>query len=138
MLQALSKNFIHQPNPSSNWVLQGRVMSRQTLKLALNEHVRKRFIDGEYAISDHAIIEARKDGIEPRTVEKLEWVAINGEVIEEYVDRERVLIYAVLKEENLPVHIIVDYSLREEPVVVTAYVPDSKYWLSYKTRKTRK
>lgn len=103
-----------------------------------NEHMRKRFIDGEYAISDHAIIEARKDGIDPRTVEKLEWVAINGEVIEEYVDRKRVLIYAELKEENLPVHIIVDYSLREEPVIVTAYVPDSRYWLNYKTRKTRK
>jgi hypothetical protein len=47
-----------------------------------NKHMRKRFIDGEYAVSDHAIIEARKDGIDPRTVEKLEWVAINGEVIE--------------------------------------------------------
>jgi hypothetical protein len=56
-----------------------------------NEQMKKRFIDGEYAISDHAIIEARKDGIDPRTVEKLEWVAINGEVIEEYLDRKRVL-----------------------------------------------
>lgn len=42
------------------------------------------------------------------------------------------------KEENLPVHIIVDYSLCEEPVIVTAYVPDSRYWLKYKTRKTKK
>ncbi len=100
--------------------------------------MRKQFIDGEYAISDHAIIEAQKGGISPRTVEKLEWVAINGEAIEEYADRERVLIYAELKEEGLPVHIIVDYSFREEPVIVTAYVPDSKYWLNYKTRKTRK
>ncbi len=65
-------------------------------------------------------------------------LAINGEVIEEYVDRKRVLIYAELKEENLPVHIIVDYSFREEPVIVTAYVPDSRYWLKYKTRKARK
>ena len=55
------------------------------------EYIRKRFIDGEYAISDHAIIEAQKDGIVPRTVEKLEWVAINGKVIEEYVDRKRVM-----------------------------------------------
>lgn len=36
------------------------------------EYIRKRFSDGEYSISDHAIIEARKDGIEPNTVEKLE------------------------------------------------------------------
>jgi hypothetical protein len=112
--------------------------SKDLALMNLNSHLRKRFKDGEYAISDHAIIEARKDGLEPRTVEKLEWVAINGEVIEEYVDRKRVLIYAELKEESLPVHIIVDYSLREEPVIVTAYVPDSRYWLNYKTRKTRK
>jgi hypothetical protein len=102
------------------------------------EYIRKRFKDGEYAISDHAIIEARKDGIDPRTIEKLEWVAINGEIIEKYVDRKRVLIYAVLMEENLPVHIIVDYSLREEPVIVTAYVPDSRYWLNFRTRIIRK
>jgi len=48
------------------------------------------------------------------------------------------LIYAELKEENLPVHIIVDFSFRDEPVIVTAYVPDSRYWLKYKTRKSRK
>ena len=99
------------------------------------EYLRKRFIDGEYAISDHAIIEARKDGIVPRTVEKLEWVAISGKVIEEYIDRKRVLIYAELKEDKLPVHIVVDYSFWEEPVIVTSYVPDSRYWIKYKIRK---
>ena len=41
-------------------------------KMELIEAIRERFRNGEYAISDHAIIEARKDGIEPRTVEKLE------------------------------------------------------------------
>jgi len=99
------------------------------------EYLRKRFIDGEYAISDHAIIEARKDGIVPHTVVKLEWVAINGKVIEEYVDRKRVLIYAELKEDKLPVHIVVDYSFWKEPVIVTSYVPNSKYWIKYKIRK---
>ena len=99
------------------------------------EYIRKRFIDGEYAISDHAIIEARKDGIDLGTVEKLEWVAVNGKVIEEYVDRKRVSMYAELKEEKLPVHIVVDYSFWEEPVIVTSYVPDSRYWIKYKIRK---
>jgi len=102
------------------------------------EYIRKRFLDGEYSVSDHAIMEARKDGIEPNTVEKLEWVALNGEVIEEYIDRERILIYANLVEHNLPVHIIVDYSFLEEPVIVTSYVPDSRYWIKYKTRKRKK
>ena len=99
------------------------------------EYLKKRFIDGEYAISDHAIIEARKDGIVPRTVKKLEWTAINGKVIEEYIDRKRILIYAELKEDKLPVHIVVDYAFWEEPVIVTSYVPDSRYWIKFKIRK---
>jgi hypothetical protein len=99
------------------------------------QYIKKKFLDGEYSISDHAIIEARKDGIEPNTVEKLEWVAINGEVIEEYIDRRRILIFANLVEYSLPVHIIVDYSFWEEPVIVTSYVPDSQQWIKYKIRK---
>ena len=71
----------------------------------------------------------------PCTVEKLEWAAINGKVIEESIDRKRVLMYAELKEEKLPVHIVVDYSFWKEPVIVTSYVPDSKYWIKYKIRK---
>jgi len=75
---------------------------RLNYKMIDIEHIKKKFLDGEYSISDHAIIEARKDGIEPNTVDKLEWVAINGKVIEEYIDRQRILIYANLIEYNLP------------------------------------
>lgn len=99
------------------------------------EIIREKFQVGEYAVSDHAIIEARKDGVEPRTVEKLEWVAINGKVIEEYPDRDRFLVYAELEDSELPVHIVVDYSLLEEPVIITAYVPDSRYWIKFQIRK---
>ena len=102
------------------------------------ENIRQRFLDGEYSISDHAIMEARKDGIEPNTVEKLEWIEINGDVIEEYIDRERILIYGNLVDDNLPVHIIVDISFLEEPVIVTSYIPDSRYWIKYKIRKKAK
>jgi hypothetical protein len=98
------------------------------------EFIKNKFKKGEYAVSDHAIMEARKDGIEPTTVKKLEWVAINGEVIEEYPDRDRLLIYAELEENYLPVHIVVDYSDKEEPVIVTSYVPDSHYWIKFKKR----
>lgn len=99
------------------------------------ENIREKFRNGEYAISDHAIIEARKDGIEPGTVSNLEWIAIHGKVIEEYPERERVLMYGSLQENNLPVHIVVDYAYPEEPVIVTAYVPESRYWIKYQIRK---
>ncbi|MFH0924038.1 MAG: hypothetical protein V1872_00135 [bacterium] len=69
------------------------------------EEIRERFRQGDYSVSDHAIIEARKDGIEPQTVTNLEWVAIHGKVIEEYLDRQRSLVYANLSKEELPIHI---------------------------------
>lgn len=99
------------------------------------EEIRKRFRSGEYAVSDHAMIEARKDGIEPHTVTKLEWVAVHGKVIEEYPEREGMLLYAELPEDRLPVHIVVEYSFREEPVIVTGYVPDGRRWVRYQIRK---
>ncbi len=99
------------------------------------EVIRERFKKGEYAVSDHAIIEARKDGIEPNTISDLEWIAINGKVIEEYHDRHRILFYAELPDKKIPAHIVVDYSFKEEPVIVTAYVPDSRYWIKYQIKK---
>ena len=65
----------------------------------------------------------------------MEWVAVHGKVIEEYPERQRILIYAELPEEKLPVHIVVDYSFPEEPVITTAYVPDSRYWIKFQIRK---
>jgi len=97
--------------------------------------IREQFVKGEYAVSDHAITEARKDGIEPNTVKKLEWVVINGKVIEEYPDRDRILMYAELNDDKLPVHVIIDYSFKEEPVIITGYIPDSRYWIKSQIRK---
>ena len=99
------------------------------------EAIREQFRNGEYAVSGHAIIEARKDGIEPHTIVKLEWVAIYGKVIEEYPERQRILLYAKLPDERFPVHIVVEYSFPEEPVIVTAYIPDSRYWIKDQIRK---
>lgn len=105
-------------------------MNKKDLK-----EIRQRFSSGEYAVSDHAIVEARKDGIEPHTITKLEWVAIHGQIIEEYPERERILVYAELPQDRLPVHIVIEYSFWEEPVIVTSYVPDSRHWIKYQIRR---
>ena len=102
------------------------------------EYIKERFSNGEYAVSDHAIVEGRKDGIDPKIVKKLEWVAVHGKIIEEYPDRKRVLIYAEIEDESIPVHIVVDYSEPQEPVIVTSYVPDSKHWIKYQIRKKQR
>lgn len=90
---------------------------------------------GDYAVSDHAIIEARKDGIDPKTVEKLENVVLNGKIIEEYPERHRMLIFGTVDKVDLPVHVVLDYSDIEEPVLVTSYVPDSRHWIKSQIRK---
>ena len=99
------------------------------------EAIREQFRRGLYAVSDHAVMEARKDGIAPRTVWLLEWVAMHGKVIEEYPERERILVYAEEPDNLLPVHIVIDYSFPDEPVIVTAYIPDSRYWMKDQIRK---
>lgn len=103
--------------------------------MGLFDKIKEQIKKGEYAVSDHAIIEARKDGIDPKTVEKLEKVVLNGKIIEKYPERQRMLIYGVVVEDDLPVHIVVDYSEIEEPVFVTSYVPDSRYWIKFQIRK---
>ncbi|MFH1562970.1 MAG: DUF4258 domain-containing protein [Nitrospirota bacterium] len=101
------------------------------------EKIREKIRLGQYSISDHAIIEARKDGLSPKTIKKLEYVALNGKVIEDYPKRNRYLVYAEIPEENIPVHVVIDYSFYEEPAIVTAYIPDSREWINFQIRKKR-
>jgi len=85
--------------------------------------------------TDHAIIEARKDGL---TAEDLEETILKGEVIEDY--GVRVLLLGFTKDDGLPCHVMLEYMLgAEETVVVTAYVPDKKEWeINWKKRRRRK
>ena len=84
--------------------------------------------------TDHALIEARKDGL---TVDDLE-EGIHGEVIEDY--DVRALLLSFTQDDGLPYHIVVEYVLRlREATIVTAYIPDSEEWESnWKRRKRRK
>lgn len=60
---------------------------------------------------------------------------LNGKIIEEYPERQRVLIFGLVDEDDLPVHVVVDCSEIEEPVFVTSYVPDSRHWIKFQIRK---
>jgi hypothetical protein len=89
-------------------------------------------------VSDHAITEAQKDGIAPDTVEKLERVAMNGKMIEDDPARRRCLLVYIFPEVQIPCHIVIDYSYDEEPAIVTAYVPNSRFWIKSQKRKKQK
>jgi len=100
--------------------------------------IREQIAKGLYSISDHAITEAQKDGIAPRTVEKLELVAMKGKLIEDDSDRQRCLVFYVFPEDQIPCHVVIDYAYKEDPAIITAYVPDSRFWIKYQKRKNRK
>ena len=84
--------------------------------------------------TDHAITEARKDGL---TVDDLE-EGLHGEVVEDY--DVRALLLSFTQDDGLPYHIVVEYVPRSrEATIVTAYIPDSKEWEpNWKRRRRRK
>jgi hypothetical protein len=73
-------------------------------------------------LTKHARTEALKDGL---TTFDLEYVLMNGEVIEDYPERNRVLLLAFEQQHQLPIHISLEYFPSEDvATIVTAYVPD--------------
>ena len=100
------------------------------------EQIRAHIRQGNFTVSPHALIEARKDGISPKTVQILEEVALYGNIIEDYPERHRCLIYyeVTIEEYKIPVHIVLEYEFAEEPAIVTAYVPNHR-WIASRTRR---
>lgn len=96
------------------------------------ETIRIRIQAKNYLIYDHAITEAFKDGL---SVKDILYVLLNGEIIENYAERRRCLIYANLPD-NMPVHVVVDYA-QPEIEIVTTYIPDNREWIRFKIRKSR-
>jgi hypothetical protein len=85
--------------------------------------------------SDHAFIEARKDGL---TTTDLRAACERGEVIEDY--DIRALLLHFMAGDRLPYHVVLEYVGRgRSATVATAYVPEAKEWEpDLKTRRKRK
>jgi hypothetical protein len=84
--------------------------------------------------ADHAVIEARKDGL---VVEDLEKTVTTRELIEDH--DVRALLLSFTEEGRLPCHVVLEYiSGTKEAVIVTAYIPDTKEWEPDWKRRRRK
>jgi hypothetical protein len=90
--------------------------------------------EGKYFFYTHALIEAKKDGVAP---EDAVYTILTGEVIEEYPDRQRVLVFAMLPHE-IPLHVVCDCSQSNVLLIVTVYVPDDKKWIAFRVRRRGK
>ena len=98
------------------------------------QKIRNKVNAGQFSITDHALIEAFKDGI---SVNDIISCITNGKIIEEYPERKRCLIFSTVSF-DIPLHVVVDYSWEEEIDIVTAYIPESSEWIRFQIRKGQK
>jgi hypothetical protein len=95
------------------------------------EQIRSRFWQGQFSFYFHALQEALKDGL---MGDDLLHVIYHGEIIERYPERNRCLLCATLPS-GMPVHVVIDYSRKDDLQVVTTYVPDRREWDGYRRRR---
>ena len=86
----------------------------------------------ELRVSRHALREAYKEGLRGKDII---YAIFEGEVIEHYPRRRRVLIAGPMAETNIPVHIVCDYADIKEIVAVTVYIPNRSHWTASLVRK---
>lgn len=92
------------------------------------EIIRTRIREGNYLVKSHAIQHAVKEGFERQHMVE---AVMNGKVIEEYPDDERVLICgkaALSGQLNIYLHVVCEYSDPVYAEFVTAYIPDELLW----------
>lgn len=85
-------------------------------------------------ITSHAQVEAFKDGL---ALVDLRFTFENGEIIEQYPDENRGLLFADVPEIEMPVHIVIE-DTPDEGVIITAYIPDKRLWIKNRIRKPKR
>ena len=83
-------------------------------------------------VSLHALREAYKEGLRGKDILH---AIFEGEIIERYPNRDRVLILGPIAESDLPLHVVCDYKDTKEIVAVTVYVPSRAEWAADAVRR---
>jgi hypothetical protein len=92
------------------------------------EIIRERVRAGNYLVRSHAVQHALKQGFERKHIVQ---AILNGRIIEEYPDDQRVLIcgsVTVEKDLDLYLHVVCEYIDSVYTEIVTAYVPNGFQW----------
>jgi hypothetical protein len=104
------------------------------------ETIRERVRQGHYLIKSHAVRHALKEGFErAHMVEAI----LEGTVIEEYPDDQRVLICGkttLAKTTDIYLHVVCEYADAIYVEFVTAYIPDEQEWAqpAFRRRKQKR
>jgi hypothetical protein len=97
------------------------------------EILRERVRAGNYLVKSHAVQHALKEGFERKHIVE---AILNGRIIEEYPDNQRVLGNSGRKFGSLPAHRW-EYANPVYAEFVTAYIPDESQWSSPPFRRRR-
>lgn len=91
----------------------------------------------KYQIKLHAVQHALKEGFDEQEMIK---AILNGRIIEEYPNRQRVLIcgQAAVTNITLYLHVVCEQNYSDQVEIVTAYIPDESEWEKPPFRRKRK
>ena len=82
-------------------------------------------------LTEHALFEAYKESLRAKDIFH---AIFNGDVLEHYPRRHRVLIVGPSMGFDLHIHVVCDYAHRDEILAITVYIPDRPRWTSDWTR----
>ena len=78
-------------------------------------------------LTEHALYEAYKESLRARDIF---YAIFNGEILEHYPNRQRVLIVGPTANFDLQIHVVCEYTGKEEILAITVYIPDRPRWAS--------
>jgi len=78
-------------------------------------------------LTEHALYEAYKESLRANDIFH---AIFNGEILEHYPRRKRVLIVGPSARFDLQIHVVCEYTGRDEILAITVYVPDRPQWAS--------
>ena len=92
------------------------------------EIIRERVRTGNYLVKSHAVQHALKEGFERKHIVE---AILNGRLIEEYPDDQRVLIcgsITIAADLHFYLHIVCEYADSVYIEIVTSYIPNEFQW----------
>lgn len=98
------------------------------------EEIRALVEKGAYWVTDHALLEGFKEGID---VADMLRVVRTGKIIERYPVRHRCLMYG-RNADGIPVHVVIDFRAKRAIEIITTYIPQRDQWIRSQVRKRKR
>jgi len=91
----------------------------------------RRLLLNNKIIYKHARVEGEKDGLDELDMKE---ALITGKIVEDYFPERKRLLVAGINGEDIPIHLVLDYSKENLIKIVTVYVPDKNKFAGFYRR----